>query len=75
MVDITEEELTIIENAFVTIREAIDTSSNDPQAQQIMQQIVEAEQIVSAKLGGGDTGNASPGTSTDSQYVAENVPA
>jgi hypothetical protein len=51
MPEITTEELTIIENVLVTMREAI-ADDQSPEAQQMKQQIVEAEQIVSSKIEG-----------------------
>jgi hypothetical protein len=47
--EISDAELTTVENALVTIRQALE-QDNSPQAQQVKQMIVEAEQIVSGKL-------------------------
>ena len=71
MPEVSESELTIIENALVTIREAIN-EDNSPQAAEIKKIVMEAEQIVSGKLdeGGND---ASPGATSgvpESQVLA-----
>ena len=62
MVDVTEEELTIIENVLVTMRENVDTTT--PEWQDMAQKIVEAEQIVSSKLDGSGSQQAAVGTDT-----------
>jgi len=50
MVDITETELTELENCFETLQELIDNTGNDPQVQQVMEMIVKCEQIITSKL-------------------------
>lgn len=49
---VTTDELTKIENALVMVREAIDSeaAATNPEAKKIMDAVVEAEQIISAKL-------------------------
>jgi hypothetical protein len=48
---ISEAELTKIDNAFVTIRENLDEASvNTPEGKKVMEMIIEAEQIIAAKL-------------------------
>jgi hypothetical protein len=49
MVDISESELTLIENAFVRVREALGEDES-PEAMQIKEAIIEAEQIVSGLI-------------------------
>jgi hypothetical protein len=50
MANITDEELTKIRDALAMVRDAL-TPDQSPEATQIKEKIVEAEQIVSAKLG------------------------
>jgi len=65
MAEITDAELTTVENALVTVREGLQNDGS-PQTQKVMQMIVEAEQIISAKLDqGGDTAGAPTGTGND----------
>jgi hypothetical protein len=49
MVDISESELTLIENAFVKMRDAL-AEDESPEATDIKQSILEAEQIVSGLI-------------------------
>jgi len=59
MAEYTDAESTTIENCLVTIREAL-SQDQSPQAQELMQMIVEAEQIVSAKLDNTNQDSAVP---------------
>lgn len=51
-ISISTNELTKIENALVMVRESIDSeaAASNPEAQKIIEAIVEAEQIISSKL-------------------------
>ena len=63
MAEISEAELTIIENALVTVRQAIEEDQS-PAAMEVKKQILEAEQVISGKLDqGGNTGTG-PGADT-----------
>jgi hypothetical protein len=60
---ISQDELTKIENTLVTVRKSLDESStNSPEGQKIMQMLVEAEQICSAKLDKGGTATTESGS-------------
>lgn len=59
MAEISDAELTTIENALVTIREALN-QDNSPEAATVKQMIVEAEQIVSGKLDQAKTDTGAP---------------
>lgn len=59
MAEISDSELTIIENALVTVTEAISEDAS-PQAEEIKKMIVEAQQIVSGKLDSGNDSGTAP---------------
>jgi hypothetical protein len=59
--EISDAELTTIENTLVTIRDAL-SQDNSPEAASVKQMIVEAEQIISGKLDAGGGTGAPQGT-------------
>jgi hypothetical protein len=63
MVDITEEELTIVENALERVLTDLEAAATEsPEAQELMQQVVDAQQIISSKI---------EGSSSDKSMAAE----
>jgi hypothetical protein len=62
MVDITEEELTIVENALEKVLTDLEAAGDTPEAQALMQEIVDAQQIISSKI---------EGSSSDKSMAAE----
>ena len=62
MANITDSELTTIQNAVVSTRQALEPD-NSRQAQELKKILIEAEQILSGKLtgsGGDPMGNSAP---------------
>jgi hypothetical protein len=66
MVDISESELTLIENAFEKMRDAL-SQDESPEATDIKQSILEAEQIVSGLLDKGQSPDTLSGPTGGSQ--------
>ena len=62
MAEISEEQLTIVENALVAIREGLDP---DTTPKDLMQQILDAEQIVSGLLDNTQTAGPAKSSPTD----------
>jgi hypothetical protein len=68
MTNVTDSELTTIQNAVVTTRQALEPDDS-PQAQELKKMLIECEQILSGKLtgsGGDPMANSAPiGASAD----------
>jgi hypothetical protein len=62
MPDISEEELVIVENALQKVLTDLESAGDNPEAQALMQEIVDAQQIISSKI---------EGSSSDKSMAAE----
>ena len=63
MADLSDEELTIVENALERVLQDLEAGSdNNPEAQALMQEVVDAQQIISSKI---------EGSSSDKSMAAE----
>ena len=66
MPDISEEELVIVENALQKILTDLEAAGDSPEAQALMQEVVDAQQIISSKI---------EGSSSEKNMVAEASPS
>ena len=63
MADLSDEELTIVENALERVLQDLEAAGdNNPEAQALMQEVVDAQQIISSKI---------EGSSSDKSMAAE----
>jgi hypothetical protein len=56
MVDVSDEELVMLENAFEETLNLLAEAEGDPKVEQVKQIVVEAQQIVSSKIEGSGSG-------------------
>ena len=56
MVDVSDEELVMLENAFEETLNLLAEAEGDPKVEQVKQIVVEAQQIVSSKIEGSSSG-------------------
>ena len=74
MADISEAELTTIENALESIIQAL-AADESPAASQLKQTAVEAQQIVSGKLDNGGEGSADATTTDENLSKSMQMPS
>ena len=56
MADISDEELVIVENALQRVLDDLETAGDTPEGQELMQEVVDAQQIISSKIEGSASG-------------------